>query len=76
MDIPCEKLVINRYRKLMALTKDSLRDKDIEQILGIKVVGLIPDSHVIIKNNNHGSDSLLGLNNVSTAYKQLACILE
>lgn len=71
MDIPCEKLVINRYRKIMALTRDCLRDKDIEQILGIKAVGLIPDSRSVIKNNNHGSDSLYAGNGVSNAYKQL-----
>lgn len=76
MDIPCTKLVINKYRKIMAFTKDSLKDKDIEQILGLKVVGLIPESKIVIKNNNHGADSLFSITSVSTAFKQLAGILE
>ncbi len=76
LDVPCKKLVINRYSRLMAIKHDTLRDSDIEQILGIKAAGIIPDSRSIIKNNNHGSDSLSSVpGRVSNAYKMLALAL-
>lgn len=72
LDVPCQKLIINRYRKIMALTGDSLREKDIENILGVKIAGLVPDSNTVIKNNNHGSDSVFKMGALANAYRHIA----
>ncbi len=75
IEIPCEKLIINRYKPFLAIKGDCLKDKDIERILNTEVLGTVPDSSAVIKNNNHGIDLIPEKKRVAKAYKELASAL-
>ncbi len=55
-DIPCHKLVINRYRMIPGLAGAILGSSDISRILGINDTFVVPESLSVINRNNHGSE--------------------
>ncbi len=55
-DIPCHKLIINRYKKIREMTGAILGSRDISRILGINETFIVPESTSVISKNNHGSE--------------------
>lgn len=55
-DIPCHKLVINRYRMISGFMGAILGSRDISRILGITDTFIVPESISVINRNNHGSE--------------------
>jgi septum site-determining protein MinD len=58
--IEAPKLVINRVRRKMVETEDMLSTDDILSILGIDLLGVIPDSEKIIIASNRGEPIVFG----------------
>ena len=52
-------LIINRIRPSMVRTDDMMSIEDVTNILGIKLVGVIPDSEKIIIASNRGEPIVL-----------------
>ena len=53
------RLVINRIRQDMVKRGDMMNKEDIEQLLAIKLIGLVPDDESIIVSTNKGEPAVL-----------------
>ncbi|MBQ2818672.1 MAG: septum site-determining protein MinD [Clostridia bacterium] len=71
-DIPAPKLLINKIRPRMVKRGDMMSVDDIVEVLGIDLLGLLPDDESIIKAGNIGSP-VIDMPSVSAAaYKNAA----
>jgi septum site-determining protein MinD len=53
-EVPDPRLIINRYRAKMVARGDMINKEDIEDILSIPLIGLLPDSEEIVTTTNRG----------------------
>jgi len=53
-DVNHIKLVVNRYNYDLVKRGDMLTVKDIEEILGVKAIGVIPDDEMVVRSSNIG----------------------
>lgn len=67
------RLVINRIRQDMVKRGDMMNKEDIEQLLAIKLIGLVPDDESIIVSTNKGEPAVLDNKSLAgQAYKNIA----
>lgn len=52
--LPEPKLIINRYRPEMVKRQDMMSQDDVEEILSIPLIGILPDSEDIVVSTNRG----------------------
>ena len=53
------RLIINRYRPNMVKRKDTMDIADVQELLGIPLLGVIPEDEVIIASTNRGEPAVL-----------------
>lgn len=71
--ITSPKLVINRIRPKMVQSGDMLDIDEIVQLLGIDLIGVVPDDEAIIGNANKGEPTVLKLDSkAAMAYRNIA----
>jgi len=62
-------LLVTRYDPQKVADKEMLSIKDIQELLGIPLLGVIPDSDAVLKCTNHGMPVIVGMKeDVSLAY--------
>lgn len=67
------RLVINRIRQDMVKRGDMMNREDIEQLLAIKLIGLVPDDESIIVSTNKGEPAVLDPKSLAgKSYKEIA----
>lgn len=67
------KLIINRIRHDMVKRGDMMNRDDIEQLLAIPLIGLVPDDESIIVSTNKGEPAVLDPNSLAgKSYKEIA----
>lgn len=66
-------MLVNRIRMDMVRKKEMLDVSDIEELLRIKVLGVIPDDESVIVSTNKGEPVVLnGKNHLAQAYRDAA----
>ncbi len=72
-NIMSPKLVINRIRPKMVRSGDMLDIDEIVQLLGIDLIGIVPDDETVISNANKGEPTVLKPDSkASLAYRNIA----
>jgi septum site-determining protein MinD len=71
-DLPAPRLVINRIRAGMVRRGDMMSTKDMLEVLGCELLGIIPDDETVIKAGNLGEPVARGNTQVSLAYRNIA----
>ncbi len=67
------RLVINRIRQDMVKRGDMMNREDIEQLLAIKLIGLVPDDESIIVSTNKGEPAVLDeKSSAGKSYREIA----
>ena len=71
-DIPSPRLVINRLHAGLVRRGDMMSLRDTSEVLGIPLLGAVPDEDGIIRAGNLGSPVALGNGRASTAFHNIA----
>lgn len=67
------RLIINRIRPEMVKTGDMLSPEDIYDILGIKIIGIVPEDHLVVTASNKGIPVTLNENSrAGVAFRNIA----
>lgn len=64
-------LLVTRYDANRAEKEESLRLKDITELLGLPLVGVIPESKSVLNSTNLGQPVIMGTSNAAEAYKDV-----
>jgi septum site-determining protein MinD len=62
-------LLVTRYQAERVATQNMLSVKDISDMLGIPVVGVVPESEDVLNNTNVGQPVILGQGDAATGYR-------
>lgn len=71
-DLPNPRLVVNRIRPEMVRRGDMMSIHDMIDVLGIDLLGIVPDDEEIIKSGNVGAPVVLGSGSSAQAYRNIA----
>jgi septum site-determining protein MinD len=66
-----QRLLITRYDPERAEKGESLSLTDIQELLGLPLLGVIPESKVVLTSTNLGQPVILSSDNAGQAYKDL-----
>ncbi len=72
VNLPAPQLVVNRIRPGMVKRGDMLSASDIVDLLGIPLIGLVPDDEQIIRAGNLGVPAVLSGGRAGLAYRNIA----
>lgn len=70
--LPAPRLIINRIRAGMVRRGDMMRTQDMLEMLGVELLGVIPDDETVIRAGNLGEPVARGNTQVSIAYRNIA----
>lgn len=72
-DLKDPKLVVNRVRPAMVKNQEMMSVEDVQEILAIKLVGIIPEDETIITSSNRGEPASLNeTSKAGQAYRNIA----
>lgn len=71
-DLPAPRLIINRVRPNMVRRGDMMSTEDMLEMLGVELLGVIPDEETVIRAGNLGQPVARGNTPVSLAYRNIA----
>ena len=74
-DLPAPKLIVNRIRPRMVRRGDMMSTRDMVEMLGIELLGEIPDDESVIRAGNLGQPVARGTTPVSMAFRAIAATL-
>jgi len=66
-----QRLLVTRYDANRAEKDESLHLKDIEELLGLPILGVIPESKSVLAATNLGQPVIMGTCNASVAYRDM-----
>ena len=66
-----QSLLITRYDPERAEKQESLHMKDITELLGLPVIGVIPESKSVLTSTNLGQPVIIGEDQAASAYKDV-----
>lgn len=66
-----QRLLVTRYDPERAAKEESLSLEDITELLGLPIIGVIPESRAVLTSTNIGQPVILAADNAGEAYKDL-----
>lgn len=66
-----QRLLVTRYDPNRAEKEESLSLQDIEELLGLPLIGVIPESKAVLTSTNLGQPVIIGNDRASIAYKDM-----
>eukprot|EP01036_Dinobryon_divergens_P048049 gene48049-64475_t len=66
-----QRLLVTRYDPNRAAKEECLSLVDIEELLGLPLIGVIPESKAVLTSTNIGQPVIMGNDKASVAYKDM-----
>eukprot|EP00607_Mallomonas_marina_P002349 CAMPEP_0182426720 /NCGR_PEP_ID=MMETSP1167-20130531/13246_1 /TAXON_ID=2988 /ORGANISM="Mallomonas Sp, Strain CCMP3275" /LENGTH=116 /DNA_ID=CAMNT_0024608375 /DNA_START=604 /DNA_END=954 /DNA_ORIENTATION=- len=66
-----QRLLVTRYDPVRAAKEESLALDDIQELLGLPLLGVIPESSSVLTSTNLGQPVIMGTDKASIAYKDM-----